>query len=230
MRAIGTKSCTSMRGGASRPTGRRQSAPDPVQEGPPSNLGVVREILIPPLRAAAIAAFVIGLVFLLLNPPSLSGLGGLLTLLAVAVAIALIAAWGIVLLTGPEMPEPEFRKLVDRSEALATLPPPEQPPSEFDELVIKALDDLPEEFQKVLEHTPVIVSRRGHEFGAYGHYMGGTVARNIFPDRIVVYQDTLERDFGHDPQLLRAQVERTVRHEVAHHLGWDERGVRGLGL
>jgi len=29
---------------------------------------------------------------------------------------------------------------------------------------------------------------------------------------------------------LRAQVERTVRHEVAHHLGWDERGVRDLGL
>ena len=33
-----------------------------------------------------------------------------------------------------------------------------------------------------------------------------------------------------DPELLRAQVERTVRHEIAHHLGWDERGVRDLGL
>jgi predicted Zn-dependent protease with MMP-like domain len=30
--------------------------------------------------------------------------------------------------------------------------------------------------------------------------------------------------------MLRAQVERTLRHEVAHHLGWGERGVRGLGL
>ncbi len=30
--------------------------------------------------------------------------------------------------------------------------------------------------------------------------------------------------------LLRAQVERTVRHELAHHCGWDEPGVRGLGL
>ena len=36
--------------------------------------------------------------------------------------------------------------------------------------------------------------------------------------------------FGHDPALLRAQVERTVRHELAHHLGWDEPGMRGLGL
>ena len=46
----------------------------------------------------------------------------------------------------------------------------------------------------------------------------------------MLYQDTLERDFGFDPELLRAQVERTLRHELAHHLGWGERGVRGLGL
>ena len=60
--------------------------------------------------------------------------------------------------------------------------------------------------------------------------MGGTIARDTYPDRIVIYQDTLERDFGHHPALLRAQVERVVRHELAHHLGWDESGVRGLGL
>jgi hypothetical protein len=29
---------------------------------------------------------------------------------------------------------------------------------------------------------------------------------------------------------LRAEVVRTVRHELAHHLGWDELGVRDLGL
>jgi len=50
------------------------------------------------------------------------------------------------------------------------------------------------------------------------------------PDRIVIYRDTLLRDFGHDPDALRDQVVRTVRHELAHHLGWDELGVRGLGL
>jgi predicted Zn-dependent protease with MMP-like domain len=131
---------------------------------------------------------------------------------------------------GEEMPEPEFRRLVDRSEALAALPPPDHPPSEFDELVMEALDDLPERFRELLEHTPVVVSSRGHENRAYGQYVGGTVARDIYPDRIVIFQDTLERDFGHDPELLRAQVERTVRHELAHHLGWDERGVRDLGL
>ena len=190
----------------------------------------MREIFGPPLRAAAFGAFMTGLVLLLLNPPSLAGLGGLFALLAGAVAIALVTAWVTVAMIGKEMPEPEFRRLVDRSEALAALPPSDRPPSEFDELVMQALDDLPEEFREVLEHTPVVVSGRGHEQHAYGQYVGGTVARDIYPDRIVIYQDTLERDFGHDPELLRAQVERTVRHEVAHHLGWDESGVRGLGL
>ena len=83
----------------------------------------------------------------------------------------------------------------------------------------EAIDALPEDFQRLLDDTPVVVSRRGAENHAYGHYFGDTVARDNYPDRIVVYQDTLERDFGHDPDLLRAQVERTLRHELAHHLG-----------
>jgi predicted Zn-dependent protease with MMP-like domain len=190
----------------------------------------VRETFAPPLRAAALIAFITGLVLLMLNPPSFSGLGGLLTIFAGIVAVVLLTAWATVAMIGREMPEPEFRRLVDRSEALASLPPPDSPPSEFDELVMEALDDLPEPFHEVLEHTPVIVSNRGSENQAYGQYIGGTIARDVYPDRIVIYQDTLERDFGHDPALLRAQVQRTVRHEVAHHLGWDEPGVRGLGL
>lgn len=190
----------------------------------------MREALGPPLRAAALTALIVGLIVLLLNPPSLAGLDGLVLMIAGALAIALITAWVTVAMIGREMPEPEFQRLVHRSEALAALPPPDHEPSEFDELVMEALDDLPEPFRELLEHTPVIVSSRGHEEHAYGQYVGGTVARDSYPDRIVVYQDTLERDFGHDRDLLRAQVERTVRHELAHHLGWDERGVRGLGL
>jgi predicted Zn-dependent protease with MMP-like domain len=102
--------------------------------------------------------------------------------------------------------------------------------TEFDLLVAEAIDRLPPDFQRLLDQTPVVVSHRGRENRAYGHYFGDTVARDNYPDRIVLYQDTLERDFGHDPELLRAQVERTLRHELAHHLGWHEQGVRDLGL
>jgi predicted Zn-dependent protease with MMP-like domain len=190
----------------------------------------VREAIGPPLRAAALTALIVGLIVLLIDPPSLGGLDDLMVLIIGAIAIALLAAWLTVAMIGNEMPEPEFQRLVHRSEALAAMPPSDHPPSEFDELVMEALDELPEPFGELLDHTPVIVSRRGHEEHAYGQYIGGTVARDSYPDRIVIYQDTLERDFGHDADLLRAQVERTVRHELAHHLGWDERGVRGLGL
>jgi predicted Zn-dependent protease with MMP-like domain len=76
----------------------------------------------------------------------------------------------------------------------------------------------------------VIISDQGRRHRAYGLYQGGTVVRDVTSDRIVIFRDTLLRDFGHDPDELRAQVLRTVRHELAHHLGADELGVRELGL
>jgi predicted Zn-dependent protease with MMP-like domain len=104
----------------------------------------------------------------------------------------------------------------------------------FDVLVRRALDELPIEFHRALEHVAIVISDRGREAmggrGAYGLYEGDTVAQDFFHERITIFRDTLQRDFGHDPELLRAQVARTLRHELAHHLGWGERGVRGLGL
>jgi predicted Zn-dependent protease with MMP-like domain len=101
---------------------------------------------------------------------------------------------------------------------------------EFESLVADAIDALPEEFQRLLESVPVVVSELGGEQHADGQYFGDGVARERYEDRIVIYRDTLERDFGHDRELLARQVERTLRHELAHHLGWNERGVGGLGL
>lgn len=101
---------------------------------------------------------------------------------------------------------------------------------EFESLVADAIDRLPEEFQEVLARVAVVVSDLGTGAHAYGQYFGDGVAQEHFEDRIVIYRDTLERDFGHDRDLLARQVEQTLRHELAHHLGWDEPGVGGLGL
>jgi predicted Zn-dependent protease with MMP-like domain len=184
------------------------------------------------LRAAAIAAFAVGLLLTFLSPPSLSGAPGLATLTVGALAFLLITAWATVALMGDGMSEEEFERLVRRSEKLARESEARlgREGSDFELLVADAIDRLPKDFQRLLEHTPVVVSHRGADAGAYGHYFGDTVARGHYEDRIVVYQDTLERDFGHDPELLAAQVERVLRHELAHHLGWDEPGVRSLGL
>jgi predicted Zn-dependent protease with MMP-like domain len=138
--------------------------------------------------------------------------------------------------------EAEFERLVIHSEQLARenlAPEPDEGefmeldpynPEDFDSLVREALDDLPDLLIKALDRVPVVVSNKGRQAGAYGLYQGDTVARDNYHDRIIIFRDTLLRDFGHDPDLLRAQVLRTVRHELAHHLGADELGVREMGL
>ncbi len=111
--------------------------------------------------------------------------------------------------------------------------------AEFDALVRTAIDELPLEFHRAFEHVAVVISdsgadairgRNGRRRGAYGMYQGDTITQDFFTERILIFRDTLLRDFGHDPELLRAQVRRVLRHELAHHLGWGERGVRNLGL
>jgi predicted Zn-dependent protease with MMP-like domain len=184
-----------------------------------------------PAKAAVVALFAVGLLLLFLNPPSLSGAEGMVVWIGGGLAFALLTAWAFVAMSGSDsMPEHEFERLVRRSEELARQPDLQAAATDFDLLVAEAIDRLPREFQEVLDQIPVVVSHLGRENRAYGHYFGDTVARDDYPDRIVLYQDTLERDFGYDSDLLRAQVERTLRHELAHHLGWHEEGVRDLGL
>jgi predicted Zn-dependent protease with MMP-like domain len=107
---------------------------------------------------------------------------------------------------------------------------------EFEELVRSALDDLPPEFQRALENVAIVVSDRGAEHHAYGMHIGMKLNGSGFfggggtPDEILIFRDTLVRDFGEDPLRLRAKVLQTVRHEVGHHFGFDEEGVRRLGL
>jgi len=136
----------------------------------------------------------------------------------------------------------EFELLVRRSERLAQDNVAAEPdevefldldprnPRDFEELVREALDDLPDLLLKALDHVAVVISDKGRRHRAYGLYQGDTAARDNYPDRIIIFRDTLLRDFGDDPDELRAQVTRTVRHELAHHLGADELGVRELGL
>ena len=172
----------------------------------------------------------------------------LMQIIACALASIVVLAAIMVVITGrlanytsPEDDE-EFEQLVRRSERLARENLAAEPdedefleldprnPADFEELVRQALDDLPDLLLKALDHVAVVISDQGRRHRAYGLYQGDGVARDNYPDRIIIFRDTLLRDFGHDPDELRAQVTRTVRHELAHHLGADELGVRELGL
>ncbi len=161
-----------------------------------------------------------------------------LGVLALAAVLALVTGW----LAGWQEGEAEFELVVRRAERLAGDNLAAEPDEgqfleldplrdeDFEELVRDALDELPDLLQNALAHVAVVISDGGRRAHAYGLYQGDGAHRGEHPDRIVIFRDTLRRDFGADADLLREQVVRVVRHELAHHVGFDEMGVGELGL
>jgi predicted Zn-dependent protease with MMP-like domain len=198
---------------------------------------------------AALIAMSIGLATLVIAQ-GFSSIGAVHALedvaLGVIVAAALMGSVAFVAVRlanwrDPES-ESEFEEIVRNAEALAreglAVAPEESEfmeldplnDTDFEELVRDALDDLPDLLRNALAHVAVVISNGGRRRGAYGLYEGDGATRDNHHDRIVIFRDTLRRDFGHDPDLLRDQVTRTVRHELAHHVGFDELGVSRLDL
>jgi predicted Zn-dependent protease with MMP-like domain len=210
--------------------------------------------VLPPARRilfAAAVALCIGLtVVVILAGWSADPTVKALETLAVVGAVAAVLFGGFIVIglrmadyKEPESEE-EFEKVVLRAERLARAGVAAEPDEsefmdldpyddeDFDALVADALDELPDLLRALVQNhnVAVVISDGGRRRGAYGLYHGDGATRDDVPDRIVIYRDTLRRDFGHDPELLRDQVTRTVRHELAHHVGFDELGVRDLGL
>jgi predicted Zn-dependent protease with MMP-like domain len=103
----------------------------------------------------------------------------------------------------------------------------------FESWVGEALDALPPDIASLLDNVAVVVEEEpppGERL--LGLYRGIPHTRRtssyagVLPDLITIYRGPLERLYGHDQALLRAQIRRTVLHEVAHHFGIsDERLV-----
>jgi predicted Zn-dependent protease with MMP-like domain len=198
---------------------------------------------------AALIALSVGLVVLVIGQ-GFSSIGAVRALedvaLGVIVAAALMGGVAFLAVRLADWREPEseteFEELVRHSEKLAreglAADPQESEFMEldplddrdFEELVRDALDDLPDLLRNALAHVAVVISDGGRSRHAYGLYQGDGATRDNTHDRIVIFRDTLRRDFGHDADLLRDQVTRTVRHELAHHVGFDELGVSRLDL
>jgi predicted Zn-dependent protease with MMP-like domain len=176
-----------------------------------------------------------------------SSFSGLLAGLAATAALllvlgAIVAVLGIRLAGWNPVSEDDFEDMVERTERLAAtglyVDPDEHEfleldpliDAHFEEIVGEALDDLPDILRGALRNLAIVVTDGGIKADAYGLYHGDTIARDDFPDRVLIFRDSLRRDFGHDADLLREQITITVRHELAHHLGADELGVRDLGL
>jgi predicted Zn-dependent protease with MMP-like domain len=102
----------------------------------------------------------------------------------------------------------------------------------FEQLVVEALDALPPWVHEAMDNVEVLIEDlppQGQP-GLLGLYHGVPLSRrgggytNVLPDTITLYRSTIVRVAGADDDRLRAQVARTVAHEIAHHFGIsDER-------
>ena len=201
-----------------------------------------RRILLCALAALSLGLGLVSLFVGFSDSPAVRLIQGVAVFAAGAAIIGGVTVLALVRLADWREPESEqeFEALVRRSEWLAAggaaaaeradAEEAEDDDPEFRAYLRAAIDELPIEFHRALEHVAIVISDEGERYGAYGLYQGDTVAQDYFHDHILIFRDTLERDFGHDPALLARQVRRTLRHELAHHLGWGEKGVRGLGL
>ena len=100
------------------------------------------ERLAPVTRIIISAAFFVGLGIMLLDPFSWGRLSGLGAVIGISLGVIVAAALMAMLLGRGEMPEEEFRRIAERSELMARMPAGQMQPSEFEELVIQAIDEF----------------------------------------------------------------------------------------
>ena len=93
---------------------------------------------------------------------------------------------------------------------------------EFEELVQKAIDSIPEQFEPYLENTEFIVEESSPE-GLMGLYQGAGAlhAGEWLPERITLYKRSHEHAARTMNELIE-EVRRTILHEVGHHFGMEE--------
>ena len=114
----------------------------------------------------------------------------------------------------------------------------------FEELVRQALRDLPDEIAQRMSNVDVEVQEwptsgqlrsTGVPAGRtlLGLYQGVPLTRRtsgyqmVPPDRIIIFQRSLEMVAGSDEELVR-RVQATVIHEVAHHFGLSDERLREI--
>ena len=114
----------------------------------------------------------------------------------------------------------------------------------FRTLVVRVLDELPLEFQSRLENVDVVVvdwptSRqlsslklrsRDQLLGLYEGVPQTKRGRHygmVVPDKITIFQKPIEAKARSEKEI-EMEIERVMRHEIAHHFGSSEETLRRL--
>ncbi len=118
-------------------------------------------------------------------------------------------------------------------------------PEQFDELVLSAIEDLPEAFLDFLENVAIVVEewpdratlesvgvrKRANLLGLYQGIpqTERTHGYNlVMPDKISIYRRPILMRCRSEQDVVEL-VQRVVRHEIAHHFGIDDDRLTEIG-
>jgi predicted Zn-dependent protease with MMP-like domain len=119
------------------------------------------------------------------------------------------------------------------------------PRKQFEALVLRALDTIPEPIRARMDNVDVVIEDRptarllaelemDPDDALFGLYEGtplierGITANPLMPDKITIFQRPLEEACETEEEITE-EVRRTIVHEVAHHFGFDEDRLADLG-
>ncbi|MBU2579970.1 metallopeptidase family protein [Patescibacteria group bacterium] len=115
---------------------------------------------------------------------------------------------------------------------------------DFNKLVEKAILEIPEHIRQKMDNVEIVVEpsaspEQMRDLGLksanslFGLYHGvpqtawGRGFGNILPDKISIFQKPIEKSAKSEKEIIDL-VKNTVWHEIAHHFGFSENGIREL--
>jgi len=107
---------------------------------------------------------------------------------------------------------------------------------QFENLINHAVEALPEKIRNKLNNVEITMeegeSPNNSLFGLYHGvsqlHRGSSYGVNpTLPDKITIWKGTIEK-FAGSESAVPALVRRVVWHEIGHHFGFDEPGIRRL--
>ena len=109
-------------------------------------------------------------------------------------------------------------------------------PERFEELVVDAIDAVPDALARHMENVAVFIQDRSRQRGLLGLYQGVplTARGNSYgigggtPDRITIFRENICARCRTEEEVVH-QVTVTVVHEIAHHFGINDARLHELG-
>ena len=114
----------------------------------------------------------------------------------------------------------------------------------FERLVGEAIDRLPEVIRERLENIDIVVAdlptreqmgkSKDKKETLLGLYEGVPLTERtynyslVMPDKITVFQRSIEGMYRNESQII-AEIQKVVRHEIAHHFGISDDRLEELG-